>query len=336
MKHFTIPVFIPELACPFQCIFCNQRKITDRLYIPPAEEVTGIIERNLSTIDTENSCVEIGFFGGNFTGIDPMEQERLLKAAHRYILDGRVSSLRVSTRPDYINEENLKMLKAYGVGTIELGAQSMCDEVLIASGRGHKVSDTIRASEMIRKEGFSLGLQMMIGLPKDSRNRALETAERIIHLGASNTRIYPALVIRDTKMEQMYISGKYTPLSLEEAVEWTKDIYLLFEKAGVQIIRVGLHPSEGLLDGSAYLAGPFHISFRELVLSAIWKDMLKNEFTQRSVRGDRLTLHVAPGQVNYAAGYKGENRRMLQGMYRSVKILTDAALKGREFYADNC
>ncbi len=201
-RHYNIPIFIPELACPFQCIYCNQQKISGRLKIPTEKEILKSIEDHLATIPTENSEVELAFFGGNFTGIDKSEQMRLLKLVKPYLGNGRISGIRLSTRPDYINDEILEMLKGFGVTTIELGAQSLDDKVLRLSKRGHTAKDTERAANMVLKAGFSLGLQMMIGLPGDTLESAIYTANRIVGLGADNTRIYPTLVIRDTVMEK--------------------------------------------------------------------------------------------------------------------------------------
>ena len=230
-RHYNIPIFIPELACPFQCIYCNQQKISGRLSIPTEEEILKIIEDHLSTIPTENSEVELAFFGGNFTGIDKSEQIRLLQLVNPYLKSGRIKGIRLSTRPDYIDEEILKMLKDFGVRTIEIGAQSLDDKVLHLSKRGHTAKDTEQAAKMILEAGFSLGLQMMIGLPGDTLESAIYTANRIVELGADSTRIYPTLVIRDTVMEKMYHEERFKPLSLEEAVSWSKDLLLVFEKA---------------------------------------------------------------------------------------------------------
>ena len=230
-QHFNIPVFIPELACPFQCIYCNQQKISGRLKIPSPKEIDRIIIDHLNTISKNKSEIELAFFGGNFTGIPVNEQEEYLKLVQPYINSGQISGIRLSTRPDYINNKVLELLKKYNVKTIELGAQSLDDDVLKLSKRGHTAKDTERASEIILKAGFSLGLQMMIGLPGDTLGKSIFTAKKIIELGADNTRIYPALVIKDTKMEKMYAEGKYHPLSLEDAVRWSKELLLIFEKA---------------------------------------------------------------------------------------------------------
>ena len=328
-KHFNIPLFIPELACPFQCIYCNQKKITGRLKIPLPEEIDKIIIDHLNTIPENDSEIEVAFFGGNFTGLQFSEQEGFLKLVQPYIKTGRISGIRLSTRPDYINEEVLKLLKRYNVKTIELGAQSMDDGVLKLSKRGHTVRDTETASAMILKAGFSLGLQMMIGLPGDTLGKSVFTAEKFIELGADNTRIYPALVIKDTKMEKMYEEGKYQPLTLKEAVRWSKKLLLIFEKANVKVIRVGLHPSEGLLSGEELVAGPFHPSFRELVLTEIWNNLLKPLLD--SDKTGEIEIHVAPGQLNYAIGYEGRNKKMLLEKYQQVKFYSDQELTGREY-----
>lgn len=327
LKRINIPIFVPELACPHQCVFCNQRKISDTTSCPTSEEVHKIINEHLSTINPDQSEVEIAFFGGNFTGIDLAEQIEFLSIANKYISEGFVNSIRISTRPDYINEEILSVLSQNNVGTIELGAQSMHDKVLHKAGRGHTANQTVEASKLIREYGFDLGLQMMIGLPGDTKEKSIKTTEQIIALGATCTRIYPTLVIKDTKLENLYLENKFTPLALDESVMWTKEIYKLFEANHVTILRVGLHPSEGLLHGGELIAGPFHQSYRELVLTEIWADELR----QIEVNSDMVTITVNPTQVNYAIGYSGKNRDMLLKTFRSVKFKTDAELILRSF-----
>jgi histone acetyltransferase (RNA polymerase elongator complex component) len=329
--HFTIPVFVPELACPNRCVFCNQRNISGTLCQPSDGEIIEIIEQRLGTIPA-GSKVEIGFFGGNFTGIPMTDQEHLLKLVQPYLKNGDVSSIRISTRPDHIDAKRLDLLRRYFVRTIELGAQSLDDEVMKLTGRGHTVNDVRNASKMILAGGFSLGLQMMIGLPGDTLNKSLQTADEIVRLGAVSTRIYPTLVIKDTELETLYLDGKYKSLSLEEAVNWAKAIVPVFEKGGVKIIRLGLHPSEGLLHSENLVAGPFHVSFAELVYTELWKDMLL-PYTLGAKAG-KIAINVAEGQVNAAVGYNGKNRDMLKQKYARVKFHGDPALKGREFYVD--
>lgn len=328
-KNYTIPIFIPELACPFQCLYCNQQKISGTLSIPSDKEILKIIDDHLKTIP-ENSHVELGFFGGNFTGIPINEQKHYLELVQKYLQQGKIDAIRCSTRPDYINEKVLELLKRYGVKTIELGSQSVHNDILLLAERGHAFEDTVRASKMIKDFGFNLGLQMMIGLPGDTKEKSIYTAQKIIELGAENTRIYPTLVIRDTKLEALYKNGEYEALSLNEAVDWTADILELFEQANVKILRVGLHPSEGLLDGSELVAGPFHPSFRELVYTKIWRkkldvlDLDKNE----------LKISVSPKELNYAVGYQSTNKKWLEENFNYVKFVIDPKLKKRNFHVD--
>ncbi|MBU1100824.1 MAG: radical SAM protein [Bacteroidetes bacterium] len=329
IKHVNIPIFIPELACPHQCIFCNQKKISGAVSSPSPVEVVKTIEEHLATINPNNSNVEIAFFGGNFTGLKKEEQIEYLIIAHKYIQEGVVDSVRLSTRPDYISNDILRLLSQYKVKTIELGAQSMHDEVLQRSGRGHTVEQTIVASKMIKDWGFDLGLQMMIGLPGDTMEKSITTAEQIITLGATNTRIYPTLVIKDTKLEELHSEQKFSPLTLDESVRWTSEVYKIFESGGVKILRVGLHPSEGLLHGGELIAGPFHQSYRELVLTELWHEELKH--LAQNNTSERICIFVNPYQLNYAVGYHGKNRDMLLNKFRSVKFIPDAKLIKREF-----
>ncbi|MCF8367736.1 MAG: radical SAM protein [Bacteroidales bacterium] len=327
-KHINIPIFIPELACPFQCIYCNQRKISGQLAIPDKQAIIQTIETYLQSVKGSETEVQLAYFGGNFTAIKREEQEDYLQIAEPYIHSGRISGIRISTRPDYINEEILKLLKRYHVKAIELGAQSMDEEVLLASKRGHTAVNTVQASEMIKTFGFSLGLQMMIGLPSDTLEKAIFTAQQIIGLKAENTRIYPTLVIKGTHLEKLYERGEYDPLTQAEAVKWAASLYELFEAAGVRVLKLGLHPSEGLTSGKDLRAGPFHPSFRELVYTTLWKNSLQPLLNQQ---GSNLILWVAPGQVNHAVGYSGSNKKKLLNNFGRVAFKTELQLTDRNF-----
>ena len=318
-KHYTIPIFIPELACPFQCVFCNQRKITGKKLIPDDREIKKTVEDHIASFKIKNRIVEIGFFGGSFTGIPMDQQEHYLKLIQPYLESNQVSGIRLSTRPDYISVEVLELLKKYNVTTIELGAQSMDDEVLKASFRGHTVQQTEEASQLILEYGFELGLQMMIGLPGDTFEKSLRTAHRIIELGASNTRIYPTVVIKDTALNKWFDEGKFIPLSLEESIHWTKQILPVFEQAKLKVLRVGLHPSEGLLNGEDLIAGPFHQSFKELVLTEIWSDLLK-PLTELKAKKN-IEIIVPEKEINYAIGYQAKNKKMLMEHFDEVKYI---------------
>jgi len=336
VRHFNIPVFVPELACPNRCVFCNQYKISGTLKAPNKEEVIQTIETYLSSIRKleADKQVQLAFFGGNFTGIPVEEQERYLQWVSPYLQSGEISGIRLSTRPDYIDRQKLDLLANYQVQAIELGVQSLDDEVLRLSGRGHTVKEVDHAVALIKEYDMELGLQMMIGLPGDTPKKAMQTAKQIVAYQADTSRIYPTLVIPDTSLATMYQKGEYTPLSLEEAVMQAKGVYLLLENAGIRVIRVGLHPSEDLLNGKNYLAGPFHVSFKEMMLSAVWKDI----FSQHAFfKGkDRICIRVAPGELNYAIGYQSVNRNFLLRDFKEVKFIPDTQLKGRDFYVDHC
>ena len=331
LRHFTIPVFIPEEACPNQCVFCNQHRIAGADCAPSVEEIISKVETHLQTIAADGE-VEIGFFGGNFTGIPEKEQQAYLESVQPYIKSGRVKSIRLSTRPDYICQEILDFLKRYHVTSIELGAQSLDEEVLKLVGRGHTAEQVHKASQLIKENGFNLGLQMMIGLPGDTPEKSVFTASEIIRLGADCTRIYPTLVIKNTELENLYLTGKYTPLSMEEAISRVADIVPLFINANVKILRIGLHPSEGLLDNTSLVAGPFHVAFGEMVFSEIWRRLI-SKMTFENGKRNILTLTVAAGMRNPAIGHKAMNKAMLLEEFRKVVFEESSDLKGFEYHA---
>jgi histone acetyltransferase (RNA polymerase elongator complex component) len=327
-KHYTIPVFIPELACPNRCVFCNQQKISGQILIPEEAEIVSQIETYLAGFPS-GAHIEIGFFGGSFTGVPVNEQEHFLSIAQPYLKSGQIHGIRVSTRPDYISETRLDLLKAYGVTTIELGAQSLDEEVLIKSKRGHTIADVEKAASLIISYGFSLGLQMMTGLPGDSLEKTLMTAHRIVELGADNTRIYPALVIKNTELEELYLAEQYVPLSIEEAVYRVKQLIPIFEEANITILRIGLHPSEGLLNGDDLVAGPFHPSFRELAETALWNELFK-ELTGICSE-EVLEIYIPVGQRNMAIGYHAINKKLFELTHKKVKFIEEEMLKHHQF-----
>lgn len=331
VRHFTIPVFIPEEACPNRCVFCNQHRIAGAECAPSVDEVVAKVDEHLLTIPDGND-VEIGFFGGNFTGIPIEEQKDYLASVQPYFESGRINGIRISTRPDYISKEILLMLKQYHVTTIELGAQSLDEEVLKLAGRGHTAAQVHEASLMIIDNGFSLGLQMMIGLPGDTAEKSIYTAKEIIRLGAECTRIYPTLVIKETELEQLYLDGKYQPLSQEEAISRVADIVPLFIEADVKILRIGLHPSEGLLNKTSLVAGPFHVAFGEMVFSEVWRRLIGTMIFENGKR-NLLTLSVPPGMSNAAIGHKALNKTKLLENFRKVVFEESPDLKGFEYHA---
>jgi histone acetyltransferase (RNA polymerase elongator complex component) len=328
MKHYNIPIFIPELACPNRCIYCNQRHISGQLQAVKPEEIKQIIEQHLATF-IRPSEVELAFFGGSFTGIDEKDMLTYLQIVQPYIEQGKIKSIRISTRPDYINEKILDILQQYNVKDIELGAQSLNEEVLAFAKRGHTVRDVENASQLIKSYGFSLGLQMMIGLPLDTVEKSKETAKKILKLGAESTRIYPTLVINNTDLADLYRQNKYKALSLDEAVDWTAEIYKIFSQSSIKILRVGLHPSEALINGTELLAGPFHVSFKELVLTKIWQE----KFEKLPI--NTKTIFVNPKEINYAIGYNSKNKQLLQKKFPYLKFISDSNVELGTFIAQN-
>lgn len=328
MKHYNIPIFIPELACPNRCIYCNQRHISGQLQAVKPEEIRQIIEQHLATF-IRPSEVELAFFGGSFTGIDEKDMLTYLQIVQPYIEQGEIKSIRISTRPDYINEKILDILQQYNVKDIELGAQSLNEEVLAFAKRGHTVRDVENASQLIKSYGFSLGLQMMIGLPLDTVEKSKETAKKILKLGAESTRIYPTLVINNTDLADLYRQNKYKALLLDEAVDWTAEIYKIFSQSSIKILRVGLHPSEALINGTELLAGPFHVSFKELVLTKIWQE----KFEKLPI--NTKTILVNPREINYAIGYNSKNKQLLQKKFPYLKFISDSNVELGTFIAQN-
>ena len=326
-RHSNIPIFLPELACPHRCVFCNQSHISGQKTIPSHSEVLETIEQHLQTIPSETT-IQIAFFGGSFTGLPKDLQIEYLELVQPFLKSGKVNGIRVSTRPDYITNEILEMLCHYGVQEIELGAQSTDDDVLHMSGRGHTSEEIQKAAQLILSKNIRLGLQMMIGLPGDTLEKSMQTAKTIIALGAHSTRIYPTLVIKDTHLATLYSEGNYSPLSLEEAINWTKELYLLFEQNNVTVLRTGLHPNEEFHSKETLLAGPYHPSFKELVLSRIWCDIFEESLP--TVSG-KLSLFVSEDQINHAIGYSSSNRKRLKEKYGWIQFHIDNSLQNYDF-----
>lgn len=335
-KHYTIPIFVPELACPHRCAFCNQRHISGQRHIPHLQEAKSKIENYLQSIPQVDRRIEIGFFGGSFTGIAIEQQAAFLSLAQPYLQKGDIQGIRLSTRPDYIDKSILQFLKDYGVSTIELGAQSTHREVLRLSERGHSVADIKQASEAIKTAGFNLGLQMMLGLPGDSYERSMQTAKDIVAWGADESRIYPCLVVKNTQLAKDFMMGKYKPLSLSQAVEWSKDIWTYFQANGVIVIRIGLHPSEEFESKDSLLAGPYHHSFKALVMSAQWYDILDNLLKNNNKNKSLKTIYVPHKAMSVAIGQNAINKNRLAATYGPIQIKPNPLLQNKECYVDNC
>ena len=316
MRHYNIPIFLPELACPFRCVYCNQFSITGKQQLPDIQEVKNIINKYLDTFKEKDRFVEVAFFGGNFTGLPEKMQDEYLKIVQPYLEKGVVDGIRCSTRPDYIDEKRVKILKSFGMKNIELGAQTTNDVILQKCGRGHTFKDIENASQIIVGEGITLGLQMMIGLPFDSFEDDMQTAKDIVRLGAKETRIYPCIVVKDTELEKLYNKGEYKPLSIEEAVEQSATLYEYFDENDVKVLRIGLHTSDDL-NGVAYVAGPYHPNFAEMVFSRLWG----RKFDKIDEKSDEIVIEVSKNELNHAIGYKGENKKKLQERFKNVTFI---------------
>ncbi len=332
MKTRTIPIFVPHFGCPNDCSFCNQKKITgtERKSVS-ASDVHRIVGQHLTTIGRENTHIEIGFFGGSFTGIDKELQEELLAAAQSYVKEKTVDGIRLSTRPDYINEEVVERLRNFGVTTIELGVQSMDDEVLRKNLRGHTAEDTVRASRLIKHSGISLGHQVMPGLFGDDMETFRDTIRKSVALLPDCVRIYPTLVLRDTKLYEWYCEGTYTPLSLAEAVDICKEAVTEYRKHGISVIRIGLLTSDVMKIDGAFVGGPYHPAFGELVESAIVYDRLKEELSGRKAR--RIQIAVHPHFVSTLLGNKKDNIRRLKETFplQQIEVVQNDEIKFGEW-----
>lgn len=318
-KEYVIPVFVPHLGCPNDCIFCNQKSISGQKKNITKEEARKTIDYFLENIKDKDSKKEIAFFGGSFTGIDEKMQEELLKVAYEYIEKGQVDSIRISTRPDYIDKEILKRLKKYKVKTIELGVQSANDYILGRANRGHTFKDVQKASKLIRWYGFKLGHQMMVGLPESNRIDEINTAKALIKLKPKIVRIYPVLVIKGTKLEKEYNEGIYEPLPLVQAVETCKELVRMFADKKIEVIRVGLQNTDEITNPedkqSEVVAGPFHPAFRQLVESSMWYDAIVEKIKKLNVKVKEVEVIVNPIDINNVIGHKKENVIKLKDTY---------------------
>lgn len=319
--HANISIFVPHMGCPNMCSFCNQRHITGTDKIPTAETVKKAVEESTVGSKFSNKNSEIAFFGGSFTAIDRRIMIELLEEAYKYVLNGTVKGIRISTRPDAIDPQVLEILKRYSVTSIELGAQSMDDEVLQFNRRGHSAEDVRIASALIKDAGFELGLQMMTGLPKSTDDKDIFTADEFISLAPDTVRIYPTIVLEGTILADMVKAGEYSPQSVDSAVSLCSKLLLKFYSKNIKVIRLGLHS----IEEEHYIAGPWHPAFSEMVYSEVY---LKNalELLGCKLKGEYI-LFVAKGSISKMIGQKKKNIRILSDMGYICKVLEDDSLK---------
>ena len=314
-----IPIFIPHAGCPHQCVFCNQKTISGQksAAVPAAQAQ---IKRWLEWIKP-SAHNEAAFYGGSFTGLDLSLQKELLALTDGLIKQGVIGSVRLSTRPDYIDAERLELIQAHHVELVELGVQSMDDEVLQKAERGHTAEAVYKAHKLLREHGFKTGVQLMVGLPGQGFASVQQTAAEVAQLKPDIARIYPLLVIKDTPLAQSYAQGEFTPLSVDEAVEQSADVYKTLTQAGIKVIRIGLQPDEELCAEGNIVAGPFHPAMGELVKSRV----LREHFTpimQKLVDGGAqgVVFHCPRRYESKLRGMKSCNLAYWQQLFPKLKL----------------
>lgn len=329
MRHANVALFVPHNGCPHTCSFCNQKSITGRSAQPAPRDVTAAAEKALEDLGSQAQNAEIAFFGGSFTAVKEDYMISLLEAAAPYIRKGLFAGIRISTRPDAINPHILAVLKEYGVTAIELGAQSMDNRVLALNERGHTAENIVSAAAAIRSAGFSLGLQMMTGLYGDTSSGAKKTAAQIAALKPDCVRVYPTIVLRGTKLGDLFLQGVYAPPELEESVHLCSELLDFFESRNIPVIRLGLHASPELERDR--LAGPWHPAFRELCESRRMLNKILNYLKYNRVSRGTLAIRVNPANLSITVGQKRCNIAALASRGYSVKVEQDQNLKRRDF-----
>lgn len=327
MKHANISLFVPHMGCPHQCSFCNQKTISGSVRALTPADVTETLNKAVSDgVDPHNT--EIAFFGGSFTAIERNYMVSLLEATQPFIMAGRFSGIRISTRPDAIDHEVLNILKKYGVSAIELGAQSTDPDVLMKNRRGHTREDIFNSSHLIKEMGFSLGLQMMTGLLGDTDEKAMQTCKDIIFLKPDTVRIYPTITLEGTHLGELYKAGEYKPQSLENAVSLCGKLLKAFYDNHIRVIRLGLHSGGNVEEG--YLAGPYHPAFGEMCQSRVYLENAVEKLKALDAENKNITLYVNPTEISKMTGQKGANKEKLRSMGYNVSVKGDSTLKKYE------
>lgn len=317
-KHAIIPIFIPHEGCPNDCVFCNQKIITARSQPVTADHVEDIIKTHLSTlIDRKLETIEIAFFGGSFTGIPMTQQNEYLEIAYKYKKAGLVDKLHMSTRPDYINRDILENLKRFQVDVIELGVQSFDEEVLRLSKRGHTIEQVYDACQLIKDYGFTLGIQLMIGLPGDTMEKSIKSAEKASALKPALARLYPTVVLEDTELADMYRNGTYKGLREDEAVNTCAAMYKILTAADVNVMRVGLKSTD-LVTNQSDLGGNYHPAFRQLVEGKIAREIIENELLK--THQNEVIFASNSKSFSNMIGHKGINKKYFKEKYPDIKI----------------
>lgn len=314
-RHANISIFVPHIGCPNMCSFCNQRHITGIHTAPRTDEVIAAVKTAVKSPKYDPLNTEIAFFGGSFTAINRNYMMDLLKTANIFVKNNVVSGIRISTRPDAIDDEILMLLKEYGVTSIELGAQSLKNSVLLSNNRGHTAEDVVNSSKLIKQHGFNLGLQMMTGLYNDCDEFAIYTAEKIIELQPDTVRIYPTIVLKNTDLAALYYDNKYKPQTLEDAVALCSKLLVMYNNANINVIRLGLHS----IEKDSYIAGPWHPAFSELCYSKI----LLDKVTEQIKEAGEYILYVNSSSVSKMIGQCKKNIITLKKLGFDCTVKTD-------------
>ncbi len=312
-RPLIVPIFIPFHGCPHRCIYCQQEKITDQTALPlEPSSIKETLDRALQSPKFQTARdPEIAFYGGTFTSLPHDRIIQLLGAVRPYIKEGLFRSIRVSTRPDALDIKKLELLRGFHVTTVELGTQSMDDRVLELTRRGHKAVDTIHSVHMLKENGFKVGIQLMPGLPGDTRESFMRTVDTVTGLSPDMVRIYPTVVIKGTELAEWYRQKRFQPLSLKEAISVCKESCVRLEDRGIPVIRMGLMSSPSLLEEGQIIAGPWHKSFGFLVRSEIHQEKIGPYLPDKS-KTKKIRLRVPCREIPLVTGYKNRGLRSIE------------------------
>lgn len=323
MKRSNVAIFVPHAGCPNRCSFCDQRTISGTAFFPDADFVRGCCDTALRTMKNPAES-EIAFFGGSFTAISRPLMTMLLDAAAPYIKRGDFRGIRISTRPDCIDAELLELLRTAGVTSIELGAQSLDDDVLKKNLRGHTAKDIADSCRLIREAGFEAGLQIMPGLYGSTREAELSSIDEIIGVKPDTIRIYPVSVLKGTLLEQLWRSGEYRLRDFDDILSVCAEMVRSFISAGISVLRCGLHASDEVAQNA--VAGYYHPAFGELCDGLIYRDVLD----KLKPHSEILSVLVAKGCIGMAIGHKRANAEYFAAKGLRLIVRESDALKKYE------
>jgi len=322
LRHVNVGLFVPHNGCPHQCSFCNQKTISGHTAQVTAEDVDSAAMTAIKNPDSVGG--EIAFFGGSFTAIDRKTMLELLSAAYKYVENKSFKGIRISTRPDAIDNEICDILKRYGVTAVELGAQSMNDKVLSMNRRGHTANDVVNASNLLKSRGFELGLQMMTGLYGSTDEDSIETAEKIIELQPDTVRIYPTVVLEGTQLAELYRSGEYVPQTIENAADLCAKLLMMFHKNNIKVIRTGLHSGGNVEEG--FVAGAYHPAFKELCDGKIYLTLALDYIKRNPLPKGRINIYVSPSAISQMTGQKKKNIIALAELGYDARVIADSTI----------